>query len=241
MPLNTPRWKLFVATYAGILVPTVLVQALGMALASGTQHNHAWKAAFVEYGVGGPLALSVARFGGWGKLLLVFAALSSIPNNIPNNYSFAMHAQNFGPWAIRIPRIVLVTFGFVVAVIVGCLATKYFDDTLSTFLSIIGYWTIVHLVVVAEEHIIFRGNRWSRYDWDAWQTPALLPFGWGAIAAFLFGFAGAILGMKVAWFVGPVAKLIGTKGANVGHELSFAFSATAFPIFRYLEKKYTGK
>ncbi|KAF2668846.1 hypothetical protein BT63DRAFT_426109 [Microthyrium microscopicum] len=241
MPLQTPRWKIFVATYVGICVPTVLVQTLGAAIYSGAQHNHAWKAAFVEYGVGGPLALSVARFGGFGKLLLAFSALSAVPNNIPNNYSFAMHAQNFGPWAIRIPRIALVTFGYVVAVIVGCLATKFFSDTLQTFLSIIGYWTIVHIVVVAEEHIIFRGSNWKRYDWEAWYNPDLLPFGWAAIGAFIFGFVGAVLGMKVSWFVGPVAHLIGKKGANIGHELTFAFSSIAFPALRYLEKKYTGK
>jgi purine-cytosine permease-like protein len=162
-------------------------------------------------------------------------------NNIPNNYSFAIHAQNFSPRAARIPRIVLVTFGFIAAIIVGCFAAKYFQDTLQTFLSIIGYWTVIHLVVVAEEHLIFRGGRFSRYDFDAWDKPALLPFGWAAIGAFGFGFLGAAMGMKVAWYVGPVAQLISKRGANVGHELTFAFTAIAFPVFRFLEKKYTGK
>ena len=152
-----------------------------------------------------------------------------------------MHAQNFGPWALRIPRIVLVTLGFIAAIIVGCFAAKYFHDTLQTFLSIIGYWTIIHIVVVVEEHLIFRARRWSRYDFDAWDKPELLPFGWGAIGAFCFGFFGAAIGMKVAWYTGPIARLIGMKGANVGHELTFAFSALTFPISRWLEKKYTGK
>jgi purine-cytosine permease-like protein len=82
MPAKTPRWKIFVATYIGILVPTVLVQALGAALYSACQTNHAWKASYVTYGVGGPLTLSVAQFGGFGKLLLIFAALSSVPVSI---------------------------------------------------------------------------------------------------------------------------------------------------------------
>ncbi len=151
-----------------------------------------------------------------------------------------MHAQNFGPWAARIPRIILVTFGFVVAVIVGACAAEFFGDTLQTFLSIIGYWTVIHLVVVAEEHIIFRARRWSKYDLNAWDKPALLPFGWAAIGAFGFGFLGAALGMKTAWYTSPIAGLIGKRGANIGHELTFAFSAIAFPIFRHLEKKYNG-
>jgi purine-cytosine permease-like protein len=143
--------------------------------------------------------------GGFGKFLMVLAGLSSIPNNIPNNYSFAMHAQNFGPWAIRIPRITLVTFGFVAAVIVGCFAAEYFHDSLQTFLSIIGYWTVVHIVVVIEEHLIFQSNRWSRYDLDSWPKEDMLPFGWGAIGSFCFGFLGAALGMKVTWYTGPIA------------------------------------
>lgn len=152
-----------------------------------------------------------------------------------------MHAQNFGPWALRIPRTVLVTFGFVAAIVVGTCAAQYFHDTLQTFLSIIGYWTIIHIVVVVEEHLIFRANSWARYDFDAWDKAELLPFGWGAIGAFCFGFVGAALGMKVTWYSGPIAALIGKKGANIGHELTFAFSGLAFPVFRYLEKKYTGK
>jgi len=97
------------------------------------------------------------------------------------------------------------------------------------------------LVVIIEEHIIFRHSRWQNYDWDAWYDYKLLSFGWGAIAAFAFGFLGAALGMKVAWYTAPIAGLIGKKGGNVGHELTGLFCGVAFPVFRYLEKRYTGK
>lgn len=160
-------------------------------------------------------------------------------NNIPNNYSFALHAQNLGLWAMRIPRIILVTFGFVVSIIVGCFAAMYFDATLQTLLSVIGYWTVIHITVVMEEHIVFRG--WNSYDWDAWDNPSGLPFGWAAIGAFAFGFLGAALGMKVTWYAGPIASLIGESGGNVGHELTFAFSGIVFPIFRWIEKRYGGQ
>ncbi|KAH8780808.1 hypothetical protein BGZ57DRAFT_926653 [Hyaloscypha finlandica] len=125
MPANTPRYKIFWATYAGIFVPTVLVQTLGAALYSGVQANAAWKHVYLAYGVGGPLKMALEPAGGFGNSLMVLAALSSIPNNIPNNYSFAMHAQNFGPWALRTPRVILVTFGFVAAVMVGCCAARF--------------------------------------------------------------------------------------------------------------------
>lgn len=115
-----------------------------------------------------------------------------------------------------------------------------FESSLQTFLSIIGYWTIIHLVVVIEEHLIFRGSCWSKYDLDAWDKPALLPWGWGAVGAFAFGFLGAALGMKVPWYNAPIANLIG-PGANIGHETTFAFSALAFPLFRHLEKRWLGR
>jgi purine-cytosine permease-like protein len=142
---------------------------------------------------------------------------------------------------VRIPRIFLVTFGFAVSLIVGCFAAEYYHDTLQTFLSVIGYWTVIHITIVAEEHLIFRANNWSRYDFNAWDKPGLLPFGWGAIGGFCFGFLGAALGMKVTGYKGPIAALVGTGGANIGHELTFAFSALMFPAFRWLEKRYTGK
>ncbi|KAJ5669326.1 hypothetical protein N7462_010396 [Penicillium macrosclerotiorum] len=236
MAPKTPRWKIFSATYVGIFVPTVLVQSLGAALYSGTITNEAWKVEYESSSVGGLLKMALEPAGGFGKFLMVIAALSAIPNNIPNNYSFALHAQNLGPWAIRVPRVMLVTFGFIAAVIIGCCAALYFDDTLQTLLSVIGYWTVIHITIVMEEHFIFR-HGWKGYDFDAWNNPAGLPFGWAAIGAFVFGFLGAALGMKVAWYTGPIAVLIGKGGANIGHEMTFIFSGLTFPMFRYIEKR----
>lgn len=91
-----------------------------------------------------------------------------------------------------------------------------------------------------EEHFIFRRG-WKGYDFDAWNSTANLPFGWAAIGAFAFGFLGAALGMKTSWYSGPIASLIGKKGANIGHELTFAFSGVVFPLFRWIEKHYGGR
>lgn len=134
-----------------------------------------------------------------------------------------------------------VTLGFVAAIVVGCCAAAFFEDVLQTFLSVIGYWTIIHLVVIIEEHVIFRRSNWYNYDWDAWASSDTLPFGWGSIVAFAFGFAGAALGMEVAWYAGPIARMIGMRGGNVGHELTALFCAVSFPIFRFLERRFTGK
>lgn len=79
MPVNTPQHKIFGATYIGIAVPAILVQSLGAALYTGTFVDKAWKAAYHEVGVGGPLKLALEPTGGFGRFLLVLAALSSIP------------------------------------------------------------------------------------------------------------------------------------------------------------------
>ena len=57
----------------------------------------------------------------------------------------------------------------------------------------------------------------------------------------MFGFLGAALGMKVTWYKAPIAALIGRNGGNIGHELTFAFSAVAFPLFRWTEKRWSSE
>lgn len=79
MPKGTPRWHIFSATYVGIFVPTVLVQTLGAALYTGTATNTAWKDAYMESSIGGLLKMALEPAGGFGKFLMVLAALSSIP------------------------------------------------------------------------------------------------------------------------------------------------------------------
>lgn len=79
MPINTVKWKLFLATYVGICLPAILVQTLGAAIYSGAQGNPSWEEAYKTYGVGGPLALALKPAGGFGKFLMALAGLSSIP------------------------------------------------------------------------------------------------------------------------------------------------------------------
>ena len=78
MPVRTLRWKLFVATYVGIALPSVLVMSLGAAIYTGALADPEWAQAYTAYGVGGPLAKALEPAGGFGKFLLVLAGLSSV-------------------------------------------------------------------------------------------------------------------------------------------------------------------
>ena len=79
MPVSTPQWKIFVATYVGILVPSLLCLTLGAALYTGAQTNPEWMQAYDDHAVGGLLAQALKPVGGFGKFLLVLAGLSAVP------------------------------------------------------------------------------------------------------------------------------------------------------------------
>lgn len=79
MPVNTPQWKIFLATYVGILVPSLLCLTLGAALYTAAQTNTVYMQAYDDYAVGGLLAQALKPVGGFGKFLLVLAGLSAVP------------------------------------------------------------------------------------------------------------------------------------------------------------------
>lgn len=55
------------------------------------------------------------------------------------------------------------------------------------------------------------------------------------------GVAGAVLGMAETWYVGPIAKMIGEYGGDLGFELSFGFAGVAYLGARWLEIKVVGR
>jgi len=68
-----------------------------------------------------------------------------------------------------------------------------------------------------------------------------LPIGIAGLSAFLVGFVGWFLGMYTTWYVGPIAKLIGESGGDLGNELAFVLTLVTFIPVRYLELKYVGR
>lgn len=77
-------------------------------------------------------------------------------------------------------------------------------DIFENWLSLMGYWCIIYITIVIEEHYLFHG-RGNPYDWAAWNDRSKLPVGYAAFAAFLIGWAGAVIGMDQVYFVGPIA------------------------------------
>lgn len=108
-------------------------------------------------------------------------------NNIVNTYSAGLSIQALGrPFAV-VPRFFWTFVSFVIYTVAGVAGREHFSAILSNFLSILGYWTAWFIVIVMEEHFIFRrkGGRLGGYNLDDWDSPSrcvlllltLLPIG----------------------------------------------------------------
>ncbi|KAG2116200.1 permease for cytosine/purines, uracil, thiamine, allantoin-domain-containing protein [Suillus cothurnatus] len=233
LPADTPTMRVFLLTFFGLFIPICFVEILGAALMTIT--DPVYITAFTNGSTGGLIAQVLSPWGHFGQFILVLLALSVIANNIPNTYSTGLSIQALGrPFAI-IPRFFWVFIAFVVYTVAGVAGREHFSAILSNFLSILSYWTAFFIVIVAEEHFIFRRKNGplGGYDLDAYDMPSKLPLGIAGILSMCFGIAGAVVGMS---------EMAGAAyGADLGFELAAAFSAVTYPLLRALEIKLIGR
>ncbi|KZO95131.1 hypothetical protein CALVIDRAFT_178789 [Calocera viscosa TUFC12733] len=241
LPANTPPYRVFLLTFIGLMIPLIFVETLGAALMTITLD--AYTSAYENGDAGGLIAQTLTPWGGFGKFLLVLLAFSVIANNIPNTYSAALSIQALCPWFQRIPRAIWTVVVFVIYTVAGVAGREHFSSILSNFLAVLGYWTAFFIVIVAEEHYIFRRKHGmlGGYDLTAYDSFARLPVGIAGIFAGCCGVAGAVIGMAETWYIGPVAAHIGPFGGDLGFELAAVFSGIVYPPCRYLEIKYFGR
>jgi len=73
-----------------------------------------------------------------------------------------------------VPRFLWVFLVFVAYTVAGVAGREYFSAILSNFLSVLGYWTAFFIVIVAEEHFLFRreGGRLGGYNLADWDVPS---------------------------------------------------------------------
>lgn len=242
-PVGTSRVKIFFAVFAGLLFPLCFTEFLGLAVATATMTNDAYMAAYEENSIGGLLAqVLFGPLGGFGKFCLVILALSIIANNCPNIYSLGFSLQILARWTQRVPRFIWTFVGTVVYVAIAIPGYNNFESTLENFMLGIAYWLAIYEGISLPEHIVFRRGM-RGYVVEQYDQPGKLPVGLAAIAAFMFGVMGAILGMAQTYFIGPIGKKIGNPefGGDIGFELAFCFSFVSYLILRPLEKKFIGR
>jgi len=236
LPENVSAKQVFILTYLGLNVPCIGYEILGAALTTVTRQD--WQQRYKDGSVGGLLGAALSPAGGFGQFLLVLLALSIVANNIPNMYSFALTFQVLGRYAQVIPRFFLVLLGTTIYVVLSLVGASHFESWLDTLLVLLSYWIAIYSIILLEEHIIYRRGKWSNYNVDDYMRPDRLPLGLAALASLSCGIAGAILGMATPWYVGVLGRRIGDPvfGGDIGFELSGAFTAITYPIFRYIER-----
>lgn len=125
--------------------------------------------------------------------------------------------------------------------VAGIVGRDSFSAILSNLLGILGYWTAFYIIIVAEEHFIFRrpNGRLGGYNLEDYDTGSKLPIGIACLTAMLFGSAGAVVGMSQVYYQGPIARLTG--GADLGFEFSAIFAGIVYPTVRWWEVKTFGR
>lgn len=229
-PESTSPRRVFALTFAGIVLPCISLETLGVALThspwlSGKMGGDLLAAALKPYGIPGHLALFVL-------------ALSVVANNIPNDYSLGLSMQVLGRWWQSISRHVLTVVGAVIYVLLAIPAAAHFGETLTDFLLIIGYWLGPYSTVLLLDYFLFRlpaaaGERHRAYDAESWDQPQRHPSRWPAIVAMALGLAGAAAGANQALWQGPVSRLFpGSGGCDVGFELAILVTAISYLVLR---------
>lgn len=124
----------------------------------------------------------------------------------------------------KVPRFFWTFLSFAIYTIAAVVGRNHFAAIISNFLAVVSYWVTFFVVIVAEEHFFFRslGGRLGGYNLKDYDTPNKLPLGAAGMFAALCGVVGAVMGMANAWYIGPIAELLGDgNGADLGFEVSF--------------------
>lgn len=237
-PESTKKWKIFVMTCTGLTLAFSFVNLLGVGLGSGIATTPAWATAY-DTSSGALILAGYDGLHGFGKFCGVIVALGVIANNIPGTYSAALGAQTLGRYGKLIPRWIWACVMVLIYFICAIAGRNHLFSIFSNFLSLMGYWIEIFIVIVLQEQFIFM--RGKVFDWSAWEDRKRLPIGIAALIAFLLGWMGAILGMCQVWYVGPIAKHFGDSGADVGLWIGCAFTMATYPPMRWLELRIVGR
>ena len=162
-------------------------------------------------------------------------ALGVIANCVPGTYSAAIGCQIMGRWGQKLPRWIWVLILVAIQLACALAGQNQLFIIFSNFLALMGYWLMVMICIVLEEHLIFK----PVLNWERWADRDGVPIGIAALVAFLLGWVGAILGMNQTWFVGPLAAACGS--ADVGMWVGCAFALVFYPPLRWWEKRQFGR
>ncbi|KAL8672679.1 MAG: hypothetical protein Q9168_002863 [Polycauliona sp. 1 TL-2023] len=205
---------------------------------SGVSTNAGWDTAY-KTSSGALVLAGFEPLGGFGKFCGVVVALGVGSNVVPSFYGTALDFQVLGKVWKGIPRYLWVTVAAIICLVCGVAGRDQLFLIFQNFLALMGYWLVMFIMIVFEEHVIFQRNK--DFDWAAGEDRTKLPVGIAALMAFLVGWVGPILGMYQVWWTGPVARLLGDSGADLGIWLAICITAVVFPPVRFMERRWIGR
>lgn len=232
-PKLVSRYSVFAATLTGLSISFSFCFMLGVGLSSGLNNDLAWEAAGA--GSGSLIVAGFDNLGTFGKFCSVIVALGLIANMVAPVYSSGIDFQILGRYSAMVPRFIWNTFGVIVFAVCALAGRDSLSAIFTNFLALMGYWVSLWIAITLEEQLIFRRRMSRGYE------PGKLPTGIAALIAFLVGWVGAILCMAQFYYIGPLAKLVGDYGADMGNYVGFAWAALVYPPFRYLELRKFGR
>ena len=147
----------------------------------------------------------------------------------------------FGRIWTRTPRYILCIVTAIVYLVLAIAGRKKLADILSNFLPMIAYWSMMYFVILFVETSLFRRKKINEYQWEYWNDKDHFPIMWSAIISFCCGIAGAVIGMDQTYWVGPIAKLVGDDGADLGLFLSSGFTLVTYIPLRAIEIYFRGQ
>lgn len=222
-PVNTPSGRVFWYAFLGVLIPCAALEVLGVLLTTLPTGNAASTGGLISGAIGNGVIASVV------VLLLAF---STIANNVPNDYSFALSSQVVG---LRVQRALLTVVGAVIYVAVALYLQRNFSLNLENFLLVIAYWLGGYNAILLIEHRLRKGQ----YDVQDYETASKLPPGWAAVTAMVVGLAVAALGVSQQAFTGPLASRL--DGADIGFPLAIIVTGVVYYILRRVELARSGR
>jgi NCS1 nucleoside transporter family len=224
-PASTPSNRVFWYAFFGVIVPCILLEILGVLLASAVPGD------IFNNAPAGKVIADAIGTGGIGSLVIVLLAFSTIANNVPNDYSFALSTQVLGLKNIK--RWILTIIGAVAYVALALALQANFNFKLEGFLLVIAYWLGAWNAVVLLEHFVFRKGK---YPVEDYENASKLPVGIAGVAAMVIGIAVALLGVQqIATFnyEGIISKQI--ADADIGFPLAIVVAGILYFFLRRWE------
>ena len=225
-PENTSKVKVFCVTMIGLSLSFTFAYALGIGLATGVTTDEAWLSA-LDTSQGALIVAGYSPLGNFGNFCSVIVALGLVANMTAPTYVAGVDIQVLGRWFYYVPRFVWNALGVIIYTICGIVGRESLAAIFTNFLALMGYWVIMWIAIMLEEHLIFyKGMGMVKFNWENWDDRTKLPVGRAAVIAFLVGWVGAILSMAQVWYIGPFAKEVGEYGADVSSlNNSYVFAA----------------